>query len=101
MRGRMPRVIAAAAHLVLAFAVLCGIVHAGARYFYCEALGLLPSDPCAEVSGDGHGKRPLDALSEHHADCCEIVTLIPMPRAAQAAGPHVAHAAREAIAPAP
>lgn len=88
------------AHWLLAFAVLSGIVHAGGRYFYCEALGLLPSDPCAQVSGHADDGSPLDALSEHHADCCEVVTLAAMPRAAQAAGPHVAPAARVAIVPA-
>jgi hypothetical protein len=99
-RKRLPHAVVAAAHLVLAFAVLFGIVQSGGRYFYCEALGLLPSDPCAEAARDGHTKCPLGTLSERHADCCEIVTLAAMPQAARAAGPSVAPAAFVAITPA-
>ncbi|MGO9835004.1 MAG: hypothetical protein ACLP1X_12385 [Polyangiaceae bacterium] len=99
-RPRLPRAVAAAAHAVLALAVLFGIVQSGGRYFYCDAFGLLPSDPCAEASRHGHSKSPLGALSEHHRDCCEVVTLAAMPQAAQAAAPMVAPAARVAIIPA-
>jgi hypothetical protein len=99
-RRRLPRALTAAAHWVLAFAVLFGVLHSGSRYFYCEALGLLPSDPCAAASSDAHSKTPLQTLSERTADCCEIVTLGAMPPAAQAAGPGVAPAARVAIVPA-
>jgi hypothetical protein len=84
----------------LAFAVLFGIVQSGGRYFYCDALGLLPSDPCAEASRGAHAETPLGMLSERPADCCEIVTLAAMPQAAQAEGCTVAPAARVAIVPA-
>ena len=100
-RRRLPRAVAAAAHVVLAFAVLFGIVQSGGRYFYCEGLGLLPSDPCAQTARDAHSECPSGTVSEHHADCCEIVTLATMPQAAQAAGPSVAPAALVAIIPAP
>ncbi len=99
-RRRVPRALAAAAHWVLAFAVLFGIVHSGGRYFYCEALGLLPSDPCAEAAGEAHNKSPFGMLGERPADCCEIVTLAAMPQGAQVAAPSVAPAARVAILPA-
>jgi hypothetical protein len=99
-RRQLPPAVAAAAHWVLAFAVLFGVVQSGGRYFYCEALGLLPSDPCAEAARDAHSKSPLDTVTEHQADCCEIVTLAAMPQAAQAAGPSVAPAAFVAIVPA-
>jgi hypothetical protein len=99
-RQRLPHAVVAAAHLVLAFAVLFGIVQSGARYFYCDALGLLPSDPCAEAARDGATRCPLGTVSEHHADCCEIVFLAEMPQAARAAGPSVAPAALVAIIPA-
>jgi hypothetical protein len=96
----------AAGHLVLAVAVLFGVVRSGGRYFYCEALGLLPSDPCVEASA--HGRRdgapePLGAgtLGARRVDCCEIVTLGAMPRAAQAAGSGVAPAPLVAVLPAP
>jgi hypothetical protein len=99
-RGPLPRAVAAVAHWVLALAVIFGVVHSGGRYFYCEAHGLLPSDPCAEAARGDRGTCPSGTLSEHHADCCEIVTLAAMPQAAQAAGPGVAPAARVALLPA-
>lgn len=99
-RRQLPRAVVAAAHLVLAFAIFCGIAQSGSRYFYCEALGLLPSDPCADAARDGHSKNPLGTLTEHHADCCEIVTLAVMPQAAQAAAPSIAPAALVATLPA-
>jgi hypothetical protein len=96
----MPRAAAKMAHLVLALGVLFGIVQSGGRYFYCEALGLMPSDPCAQASGAATGS-PVGALSEQHTDCCEVVTLPAMPAAAEAAGPCVAPAARVALVAAP
>lgn len=99
-RRRVRRAVAAAARLVLAFAVLFGIVQSGGRYFYCKALGLLPFDPCTKAAEDCRSKSPLGMLSEHHADCCEVVTLAAMPQAEQAAGPSVAPAGRVAIVPA-
>jgi hypothetical protein len=99
-RWRFPRGVASLAHLVLAFAVVLGMVHSGGRYFYCEALGLLPSDPCAGASSEAQVQSPLRTLSERRADCCEIVTLAAMPQAAHAAGPSVAPAPRVAIVPA-
>lgn len=97
---RLPRAVVAATHYVLALAVLFGILHSGGRYFYCDAFGLLASDPCAEAATDNHSKSPLGMLSEHHADCCEILTLAAMPQAAQAVAPSVAPAARVATVPA-
>ncbi|MGH7436625.1 MAG: hypothetical protein ACRENE_13205, partial [Polyangiaceae bacterium] len=70
--------------LVLSLAVLFGTVQSGGRYFYCEALGLMPSDPCAQASSAAHG-GPVGTLSEQHTDCCEVVTLAAMPQAAQVA----------------
>ncbi len=99
-RRRLPGAMAAAGRLVLALAVLFGVLHSGGRYFYCEALGLLASDPCVDASTDVHSKSPSGVLSDRPADCCEIVTLAAMPQAAQAAGHSVAPAARVAIMPA-
>jgi hypothetical protein len=99
-RWRLPRAAAAMTHLVLALAVLFGMVQSGGRYFYCEALGLMPSDPCAEASRTA-SKCPVDTLSEERADCCEVVTLASMPPAAQAGGPWVAPAACVAVVAAP
>jgi hypothetical protein len=95
------RAVSVVAHCILAIAVVFGMVHAGSRYFYCEALGLLPSDPCAAAaSSEGHGKSGLSVLGEPTEDCCEVVTLAAMPRAAQAAGPGIAPAPWVAVIPA-
>lgn len=109
-RRRLPRTVVAAAHWVLAFAIVFGIVHSGGRYFYCEAFGLLPFDPCVDASTACHHYRPLGMLCERpdavdlaglpHTDCCEIVTLAAMPQAAPSGGPAVAPAARLAVLPA-
>jgi hypothetical protein len=100
MCRRLSHAVAPVAHLVLAFAMVFGIVHSGARYFYCEAFGLLPFDPCAEARCELHSKSPSDMLGERPADCCEIVTLAATPQAAQAAIPSVRPAPCVAILPA-
>jgi hypothetical protein len=100
---RLPRAVAVAVvgvgHWVLVFAVLFGMVQSGRRYFYCEAFGLLPFDPCVPASSGVERDLP-GTLSEHPADCCEIVNLAAMPEGAQAAGSRVSPAARTAILPA-
>jgi hypothetical protein len=82
-------------HLVLVFAVLAGIGHSGARYFYCEALGLMATDPCAQASE--RQRCPVEALDRAVADCCEAVTLPAMPQGARAASPSVPPASRIAV----
>ena len=99
-RKPWPRALRAAVHTVLAVALFFGMVQSGSRYFYCEALGLLPTDPCAQASNGDHGKSPLGTVSERTDDCCEVITLAAMPQAAQAAGPSVAPAACVAVLPA-
>ena len=99
-RTPLPRALRAAVHAILAVALFFGMVHAGSRYFYCEALGLLPTDPCAQAPSDDHGKSPLGTVSERTDDCCEVITLAAMPRAAQATGFTIAPAACVAVLPA-
>jgi hypothetical protein len=93
-------VLARVAHLVLAFAVVFGMVQSGGRYFYCEAVGLSPFDPCAEASGAAQGKCSRDTLGEPARDCCEVVTLAVTPRAARAAGPSIMPTPCVAVLPA-
>ena len=101
--------------LVLSIAFLSGVVRAtgapeaGARYFYCEAMGLMQSDPCAEAAHRGaRGERgePTNEIEEQHIDCCAVGTLPPMPGGALAramtisAPPMLAAAwARASVAP--
>jgi hypothetical protein len=94
----LPRAAAAIVHIVMALAIVFGMVQSGGRYFYCEALGLLPSDPCAEASSVA-SKCPVGAITARHADCCEVVTLEAMPPAAHTANPCVPPAARVALVP--
>jgi hypothetical protein len=84
-------------HLVLAFAVLSGVDQSGARYFYCEAFGLMATDPCVQSSQARRG--PLEAVDTPLADCCEVVTLPAMPEGARAMSPSVPPAARAAVLP--
>ena len=74
--------------LGLALAVLCGVFQSGARYFYCEALGLSASDPCGggaplvadcpleSLKTPSPGARSLEAPS---LDCCEVIRVPVMP----------------------
>jgi hypothetical protein len=96
---RARRAVVALGYLLLAFAVLSGIAQSGARYFYCEALGLMPSDPCVQAHCGGDGLGYGNLLKERRADCCEVVTLPTMPDAARAANASVPPAAVVAIVP--
>ena len=74
------RVAARFAGLLLSVALLSGLTHANARYFYCEAMGLLAIDPCAAiVSGENHDAPPVAELRPRHFDCCEVITLPSLP----------------------
>ena len=97
-RGFWRATAVAFAQLALAFAIFSGIGHSGARLFYCEAFGLMATDPCAEASPSQRG--PVEAFDRQVADCCEAVTLPAMPQGARAASPSVPPAARVAIVPA-
>jgi hypothetical protein len=96
---RARRALVALGYLLLAFAVLSGIAQSGARFFYCEALGLMTSDPCVQAHCGGDGLDYGNSLKEKHADCCEIVTLPTTPDAARVANASVLPAALVAIVP--
>jgi hypothetical protein len=78
---------------------VCGIAQSGSRYFYCEALGLMHSDPCVQAARSGDTTGCGNTLSEKPADCCEVVTLPAMPDGARGASPSVLPAALVAIVP--
>jgi len=100
MKGKGPRRSAVAlGYLLLAFAVVCGIAQSGTRYFYCEALGLMHSDPCAQSARGGDTNICGNSLSEKPADCCEVVTLPAMPDGARVVSPSVLPAGLVAIVP--
>jgi hypothetical protein len=94
-RGFWRATAVALGHLLVAVAVLSGVGHSGARYFYCEALGLRTTDPCASASHRDCGR--LDTLDETLADCCKVVTLPAVPEGVRAASLGVPPAARVAV----
>jgi hypothetical protein len=70
------------------------MLQAGSRYFYCDALGLMASDPCVGAASEARAGGAEGALlTERAGDCCQIVTLAAMPQAAEAARSSVAPAA--------
>jgi hypothetical protein len=96
----LPRArIVGAVHLLLALAVICGSLRSGARYFYCEALGLSTSDPCA-ASAQGRGGCPLKSVEPQSIDCCSTITLPSMPDGARVKERTVAPASVIALVPA-
>jgi hypothetical protein len=99
-RGKSRKLALALSELLLAFAVLAGVTHSGARYFYCEAIGLSASDPCAEASGTAGDADPCGTLREQPGDCCEVVTLPTLPDGARVATSAVPPAPSVATLPA-
>ncbi len=99
-RCNLPRAVASGVMFVLlAVAVVCGTVQTGARYFYCEGLGLSSWDPCAQ--GAGHRERcPFESFERRTVDCCSVITLPSMPEGARAGESAVAPAGVVAVLPA-
>jgi hypothetical protein len=95
-----PHSAVALARLLLAAVVLCGIAHAGGRYFYCEAFGFSRTDPCAQSSDAGRTECPSGALHAQDDDCCTRLVVPAMPDGAKAEAPRVPAASLVAIAPA-
>jgi hypothetical protein len=96
----MPRAAVARAWcLLVAIAVLFGVVHAGARYFYCEGLGLSTTDPCAQVA-EQRAPCPLASFESAPFDCCQVITMPSMPEGARSVEPTVPAAGVVAVLPA-
>jgi hypothetical protein len=80
---RLSRVVLiGAVRLLLALAVVCGTVQAGAHYFYCEGVGFSASDPCAARAREGD-RCPLNSAERQSIDCCAVISLPSMPDAAR------------------
>jgi hypothetical protein len=96
--------------LMVAVIVVCGFVHAKARYFYCEALGLSATDPCVQASAHRHSSRatagapsescPGGALDRAPSDCCQILSMPSVPEGARSVEPTVPAAGVGALLPA-
>lgn len=88
--------LARASCLLVAIAVLFGIAQAGARYFYCEGLGLSATDPCAQGAAHGSPCR-LASFDRDPLDCCQVLTMRSMPEGARSIVPVVPSAGLLAI----
>lgn len=89
-RRRIPlqAALAKASCLLIAIAMLLGIVHAGARYFYCEGLGLSATDPCLQTA-TRQSPCPSGAIDRQAFDCCRVITMPSMPEGARSVVPVV------------
>jgi len=97
------RAAVALAGLALSFMMLSGLARANGRYFYCEAMGLMATDPCAPAAQETRpvsGSMAAREARESHADCCEVVTLPSLPDATNVSSPAVSPPALVAVLPA-
>lgn len=100
-RGLSRRLVGALLGLVLALSLVASLTHAGGRYFYCEAMGLLPSDPCRSApAAEDDASSTTNVLGEQRRDCCEVITLRSLPDAATRIVPSVPPAGVVAVVPA-
>ncbi|MGH7272714.1 MAG: hypothetical protein ACREJ3_19980 [Polyangiaceae bacterium] len=75
------RVAWAIAGFLLSFVMLSGIAHANARYFYCEAMGVMSTNPCSAGDRSATGKGVGAEVRQQSADCCHLGIFAPMPEA--------------------
>ena len=99
---RLPRRLPArVASYLVALALLMGLTRPAGTYFYCEAMGMLPLDPCVHAAAtEGASDDPSLSLRQQRHDCCERITVASAPRGATPATPEIAPSALSAILPA-
>lgn len=102
VKGLPRRVGLAIVGLLLSFALLSGFARANGRYFYCEAMGMMATDPCAAAAAHRgeQSDSPLREARPGHSDCCEIVTLPSLPQGTASASSAVPPPALVALVPA-
>jgi hypothetical protein len=99
-KGRGPRaVVRAVLRLLVAVAVLVAPLQAGARYFYCEALGMLAFDPCACDEHEA-AQCPAPSVERTRVDCCTRIVMPSVPEGVRAAGESVPPPEVVAVVPA-
>ncbi len=102
LKGTLRRIAIALTTLLLSFALLSSATRAKTRYFYCEAMGLMETDPCAaaaQADGAEHA-APTPEARPTHTDCCEIVTVSRLPAGTRIAAQDVPPPAPTALLPA-
>lgn len=65
---------------VMAAIVVLGVLRAGSRYFYCNAMGTVFASPCCDRSA--HGNADGAQLEVRADDCCKARSLDNLPAAA-------------------
>ena len=65
----------ALAVLVFALSLVSGLAQGGRTYFYCEAMGMMTSDPCRLPPAGADGP----VLGDAHTDCCETLSMPRLP----------------------
>jgi hypothetical protein len=89
---------AALVAIVVAFCIVSDMGQIGARYFYCESFGLLRHDPCRSFErADRDPATPKDEARPEQTDCCQVLSIAPLPNGATSAGCHVPPALLVAI----
>jgi hypothetical protein len=97
---RSPHLALRVASFVLALALVLGLARPAGTYFYCEAMGMLPWDPCVQSSATEAPANDLSGIvREQRHDCCERITVASAPRGATQATPEIAASALSAILP--
>ncbi|MBV9946449.1 MAG: hypothetical protein JOZ69_06355, partial [Myxococcales bacterium] len=76
-----------------------GMVRAGARYFYCDAFGLMAYDPCLLGAAHDEPPCPLQALGPEPGDCCRRITMPAMPDGARSSEVTIAPASVVSVMP--
>jgi hypothetical protein len=85
MRRKLRAIAAALSCLALAFAIITGLFQANTRYFYCESMGMMRSDPCASAAANhrdeqqDHRPSRRDELSQTPFSCCSTGVLGAIP----------------------
>jgi len=99
-RRILPRTaVAKALCFLVAITMLFGIPQAGARYFYCEGLGLSTTDPCAQAATHPP-PCPFGSFDRERVDCCHVIAMPSMPEGARSIVPAVPSAGLVALLPA-
>ncbi|MGH7281174.1 MAG: hypothetical protein ACRELY_06610 [Polyangiaceae bacterium] len=82
-------------------AMITGLARPAGKYFYCDAMGVLPYDPCVSGSHDGEAwDLGSEARAQHH-DCCEVLTVSATPAGERAQSHDVPPASLTATLPSP
>jgi hypothetical protein len=88
--------------VLFAWVFASGIAHAGARYFYCNAMSELLAAPCCPTaSSEARASAATEAPTVTAPECCHAEALPALPQATSSAAPAVHAAPLLATSPSP